>query len=138
VINELLNSVTRLDYQSGSGMLIEQQTIPTLPKEFTGTSHTADLKITPNGKFLYGTNRGHDSLVAYRIAEDGELSQIEIEPSQGKGPQNLVITADGKWLLCANMPGNNISVFRIGDDGAITPHGTPTEIVMPSCLRLLK
>ncbi len=138
VINELLNSVTRFDYQPVSGMLIEKQTIPTLPKEFTGTSHTADLKITPNGKFLYGTNRGHDSVAAYRIGDDGELSLIEIEPSLGKGPQNLVITADGKWLLCANMPGNNIAVFRIGDEGAITPHGKPTEIVMPSCLRLLK
>lgn len=138
VINELLNSVTRFEYQSETGMLIEKQTITTLPKDYTGTTHTADLKITPNGKFLYGTNRGHDSVAAYRIADGGELTLIEIEPSLGKGPQNLVITAEGKWLLCANMPGNNISVFRIGDDGAITPHGTPTEIVMPSCLRLLK
>lgn len=138
VINELLNSVTRFDYLSETGKLIERQTITTLPKEYNGTTHTADLKITPNGKFLYGTNRGHDSLAAYRIADDGELSLIEIEPSLGKGPQNLVITPDGQWLLCANMPGNNIAVFRIGDDGAITPHGTPTEIVMPSCLRLLK
>jgi len=138
VINELANSVTRYDYLADSGLLIERQTISTLPEGFTGTSHTADVKITPNGKFLYGTNRGHDSVAAYRIADDGELSLIEITPSLGKGPQNLAITADGSLLLCANMPGNNLAVFRIGADGALKSTGTPVEITGPSCIRILK
>lgn len=138
VINELLNSVTRFDSHADSGRLIERQTISTTPPGFDGTSHTADLKITPNGKFLYGTNRGHDSIAAYQIADDGELSLIEITPSLGQGPQNLVITADGGLLLCANMPGNNLAVFRIGADGALKSLGIPTGITGPSCIRILK
>lgn len=137
VINELTNSVTLFDYQTDSGMLIEQQTISTLPADFDGTSYCADLKITPNGEFLYGTNRGHDSIAAYRLDESGRMSLIGIQPSHGKGPQNLVISPDGNWLLCANMPGNNVVVFRINaDDGTLNPVGTPHEITSPSCIRI--
>ena len=138
VINELKNSVTRFDFLPDSGILIERQTISTLPPDFDDTSHCADLKITPNGKFLYGTNRGHDSIAAYQIADDGQLSLIEIKPSLGKGPQNLAITADGLLLLCANMPGNNVVAFRINaDDGTLTSVGSPIEISGPSCIRIL-
>ncbi|MCB9873369.1 MAG: lactonase family protein [Planctomycetaceae bacterium] len=137
-INELKNSVTLFDYANETGMLIERQTIPTLPPEFEGTSHCADLKITPDGRFLYGTNRGHDSIAAYRIAADGQLALIGIEPSLGKGPQNLAIAGDGKLLLCANMPGNNVAVFRIdSESGKLTSVGPPTTMPMPSCIMLL-
>lgn len=137
-INELKNSVTLFDYLAESGMLIERQTIPTLPADFKETSHTADLKITPNGRFLYGTNRGHDSVAAYRLGEDGRLTLLSLEPSLGKGPQNLLITPDGKWLLCANMPGNNVAVFRINaETGALKSAGEPIEVHSPSCIRLL-
>ena len=119
-------------------MLIERQTISTLPKEFDGTSYCADLKITPNGRFLYGTNRGHDSLAAYRIGEDGRLTLIGIEPSLGKGPQNLAITPGGELLLCANMPGNNVAVFRIDPEtGRLTSVGPPVSMPSPSCIKLL-
>jgi 6-phosphogluconolactonase len=137
-INELANSVTAFDYDARSGVLIEKQTISTVPAGFTGTSYCADVKITPDGRFLYGTNRGHDSVAAYRIADDGRLSLIEIEPSLGKGPQNLLITPDGGWLLCANMPGNNVVSFRIDpENGKISPAGTPTQITSPSCIMLV-
>lgn len=138
VINELLNSVTVFAYDASQGSLTEKQTISTLPEQFTGTSHCADLKITPNGQFLYGTNRGHDSIAAYRIGADGTLSLIGIEPSLGKGPQNLAITQHGELLLCANMPGKNVAVFRIdGATGKLTSTGTPTEMPSPSCIILL-
>lgn len=139
VINELLNTVSLFDYDIESGTLSIRQTIPTLPPEFSGVSHTADVKITPDGKFLYGTNRGHDSIAIYRIADDGELELANIEPSLGKGPQNLLITPDGRWLLCANMPGNNLVVFAIDSaTGALTHTGEPMSIPMPSCIRWLK
>ena len=138
VINELANSVTAFDHDATSGMLIEQQTISTLPDDFEGTSHCADLKITPDGRFLYGTNRGHDSLAAYRIAEDGRLTLLGIEPSLGIGPQNLAITPGGELLLCANMPGNNVIVFRIdAETGRVKATGDPISIPMPSCIRWL-
>jgi 6-phosphogluconolactonase len=139
VISELANTVTVFDWNAADGTLKEKQTIATLPKDFTGKSATADLKITPDGKHLYGTNRGHDSLASYRIAEDGTLTLLAIEPSGGKGPQNLLISPDGRWLLCANMPGNNVVVFKIDSaSGSITPHGTPVEVPMASCLRWME
>jgi 6-phosphogluconolactonase len=136
VINELANTITLFDWNAADGTLKEKQSTATLPKDFTGKSYTADLKITPNGKHLYGTNRGHDSLASYRIAEDGTLTLLTIQPSGGKGPQNLLITPDGRWLLCANMPGNNVVVFQIDTaSGAITAKGEPVEVPMASCIR---
>ena len=138
VINELKNSVTSFDYETESGVLTERQTISTLPEGFEGKSHCADVKITPDGRFLYGTNRGHDSIAAFRIGDDGGLRRIGIEPSLGKGPQNLAITPDGRWLLCANMPGNNVVVFRIDPQtGALKSAGAPVSMPMPSCIRVL-
>ncbi|MBL9132298.1 MAG: lactonase family protein [Verrucomicrobiaceae bacterium] len=139
VINELANTITVLDWNAAEGTLKEKQTIATLPKDFTGKSYTADLKITPDGKLLYGTNRGHDSLASYRIADDGTLTLLTIQPSGGKGPQNLLITPDGRWLLCANMPGNNVVVFQIdAASGSITAKGEPVEVPMASCIRWLE
>ena len=137
VINELKNSVTVFAYAAATGTLTEQQTISTLPADFTKPSYCADLKITPNGRFLFGTNRGHDSIAAYRIGDDGRLTLLGIEPSLGKGPQNLLITPDGGLLLCANMPGNNLAVFRIDAQGGLKSVGEPLAVTSPSCLRLL-
>jgi 6-phosphogluconolactonase len=138
VINELKNSVTLFDYASETGAMVERQTISTLPAEFEGTSYCADLKITPDGRFLYGTNRGHDSIAAYRLDQDGRLTLIAIKPSLGEGPQNLLIAGQGKLLLCANMPGNNIAIFRIdGQTGELKSVGFPVSQVSPSCIRLL-
>ena len=135
VINELANSITLFDYEKDTSFLIERTTISTLPADFSGTSHTADLKITPNGQFLYGTNRGHDSIAAYRIGDDGQLTLLRIWPSLGKGPQNLAISPSGELLFCANMPGNNVIVFRINEsDGALSPTGQELKLTKPSCI----
>lgn len=138
VINELKNTVTYFGYAADSGTLAERQTISTLPDDFTGKSYCADLKITPNGRFLYGTNRGHDSIAMYRLGDDGRLELIGIEPSLGSGPQNLLLSPDGGWLFCANMPGNNLVVFRIDpNSGRLANMGKPVAIPMPSCIGAL-
>ncbi len=138
VITELKNTVVVFDYLPETGTLTERQTISTLPEDFTGKSYTADLKITPDGKFLYGTNRGHDSIASYRIADDGKLTLLGLEPSLGKGPQNLLITPDSRWLLCANMPGNAIVVFQIDPaTGRLKATGEPVAMPMPSCIRFV-
>ncbi len=138
-INEMENSVTLFDYDPESGFLIERQSVSTLPEGFDGKSYCADLKITPDGRFLYGTNRGHDSIAAFRLGEDGRLTPIGIEPSLGKGPQNLAIVADGALLLCANMPGDNVAVFRIdGQTGALKAVGEPVSMPKPSCIMPLR
>lgn len=137
-INELANTLTVFDYNAEKGTLTEKQTLPTLPPNFEGKSYTADLKITPDGKHLYGTNRGHDSIASYKIAPDGTLTLLNIEPSLGKGPQNLLITPDGRWLLCANMPSNNVAVFSIdAATGALKAQNEPVAIPSPSCIRWL-
>jgi 6-phosphogluconolactonase len=135
VINEIENSVTRFFYHAETGTLIEQQTISTIPADYKEETNTADVKITPDGKFLYGTNRGHDSLACFAIGENGRLTLIEIIPSLGKGPQNLAITAGGEYVLCANMPANNLVVFRIDrQTGQLTAAGKPIEIPGPACI----
>jgi 6-phosphogluconolactonase len=137
VVNELANSVTMFDYTSESGVLAPRQTISTLPKGFQGKSHCADVKTTPDGSFLYATNRGHDSIAVYRIGDDGGLALLGIEPSLGKGPQNLAITPGGELLLCANMPGNNVVVFRIDrQTGGLSHVGAPVSIPSPSCIMI--
>ena len=137
-INELKNTITLFDDIADSGMLIERQTISTLPDDFDGTSYCADVKITPDGRFLYGTNRGHDTIAAFSIGDDGRLTLIGIEPSLGNGPQNLAIMPCGQLLLCANMPGNNVAVFRIdAKTGKLTSMGEPVSMPKPSCIMLL-
>lgn len=138
VINELKNSVTLFDYAAATGALTLRQTLSTLPADFAGKSYCADLKITPDGRFLYGTNRGHDSIATYRLGDDGGLTLLGIESSRGKGPQNLALAAGGKFLLCANMPGNSVVVFRIdGQTGGLKPVGEPLALTSPSCIRVL-
>jgi 6-phosphogluconolactonase len=140
VINELANSITAFNYDPETGFLIEQQTISTVPADFKGTGHTADLRVTPDSRFLYGTNRGHDSIASYRIGDAGRLTLIGIEPSLGNGPQNLAITPDGEFCLCANMGGDgNVSVFRIAKEtGKLTSVGPPTAMPSPSCILIWK
>ena len=138
VINEYGNSVTTFDYDDQTGALRQRDTISTVPSDFTGKSFCADLKITPDGRHLYGTNRGHDSIACYRIADDGQLSLIEIVPSLGKGPQNLCITPDGGWLLCANLPGKNFFLFQSYTSSCkLKASGTPVETPIPACIVLL-
>lgn len=137
LINELANTVSVFGYNSETGALADLQIISTLPEGYEERTHTADLKITPDGRFLYGTNRGHDSIASYRIGEDGKLTLLKIQPSLGSGPQNLAILPDGKHMLCANMPGNNVVVFKIDPEtGALTAIGDPIDIPMPACIMI--
>jgi 6-phosphogluconolactonase len=138
-INEMGNSVTVFRYDKRRGTLFELQTLSTLPTDWQGTSHCADVKVTPSGKFLYGTNRGHDSIAIYAVDKaTGLLSLVGIEPSRGKNPQNLAITPDGSLLLVANMGGDNAVVFRIHRrTGKLTETGQEVRLPKPSCIMLV-
>jgi len=137
-IHEISNAVTCFRFDAATGFLIEQQTISTLPADSEQNSYCADLKITPDGRFLYGTNRGHNSIAAYRISDDGTLTLVEIEPSLGAGPQNLAVLPGGRYLACANMPGQNLAVFQIDPaTGALQPNGPPIEMPSPSCIQVI-
>ena len=134
-IDELSGSITRYDFDIDTGKLIRRETITTLPEGFEGDNLCADLAITPDGRFLYGTNRGHDSIAAYRIGKGGLLEPIAITSSGGKSPQNLEITADGRWLLVANMSGENLAVLAIDSKtGRISKSATRYPIAHPACI----
>jgi 6-phosphogluconolactonase len=134
VINELGNTITVFNYDVERGLLLEQDAVPTLPEDFDGVSHTADLCLTPDGRFLYGSNRGHDSIAMFSVdAESGGLTPNGIQPSGGPVPQNLTMSADGSLLFVANSNSNKISAFHIDSStGKLSP-GSETEVPTPVC-----
>ncbi len=139
VINELDSSITSFDYDSKRGTLKEIQTVTTLPESFKKSNTCADIHISPNGKFLYGSNRGHDSIAVYKIdAESGKLEFVEHTLTGGKTPRNFVISPDGKFLLAANQNSDSVVVFRVDEmSGKLTVTGKTAQVPMPVCLKLV-
>jgi len=136
VINELDSTVTALRYDSDAGALAAFQTESTLPADFTGTSYCADIHISPCGRFLYGSNRGHNSIVTFRIdPADGRLTLSGHQSTLGDWPRNFAISPSGAYLLAANRKSDNIVVFRIDPDtGLLTPTGHVAAVPQPACV----
>ncbi len=138
VINELNSTMTVFEYNADWGTLTTQQIVSTLPVDFQGQNTCADLHILGSGKFLYGSNRGHDSIVIYAIHEDGTLTYIDHEPTQGRNPRNFAIDPSGTYLFAANQDTDTIVTFRIDEQsGKLTPTGHVTEVPTPVCIKLL-
>jgi 6-phosphogluconolactonase len=140
VINELDGTVTAFSYEPASGTLTEIQSITTLPDGFAGSSSCAEVRVHPSGRFLYGSNRGHDSIAVYRIdPAKGTLTFVEHERADIKTPRNFNIDPTGKFCLVANQDGNSIVVFRIDQKtGALEPTGNKISIGKPVCIRFLQ
>jgi len=139
VINELDGTITAFSYEPASGTLTEIQSITTLPKDFSGSSSCAEVRVHPSGKFLYGSNRGHDSIAVYRIdPAKGTLTFVEHEKADIKTPRNFNIDPTGKFCLVANQGGDSIVVFRIDKKtGALEPTGKKISVGKPVCIRFL-
>lgn len=137
VINELNSTVTSYRYDDSRGTLTEVQTLSTLPEGFTGPNSTAEVAVHPSGKFLYGSNRGHDSLAVFAIdSSSGKLQAIGHTPTQGKTPRNFGITPTGDFLIAAHQDTDNLVIFRIDTrTGRLTPTGQVVEIPVPVCVR---
>ena len=137
VINEAGNTVTVFKWHSHSGVLEEIQLIPTLPKSFSGTNYTAEVIIHPSGKFLYGSNRGHDSIAVFGIDTlDGKLTALEHTSTQGKTPRNFNLDPTGKLLFALNQKSNTVVTFSVNKKtGKLTPTGQILSVPSPSCLR---
>ena len=137
VINELDSSLVSCAWDGVKGALTEVQTVPTLPTGFTGTNYCADVHFHPGGRFVYGSNRGHDSLAIWQIdPKTGRLSQVGHEPTGGRNPRNFVIDPTGRWLLAANQGSDSIVLFRIDPaTGRLTRTGEPINISAPVCLK---
>jgi len=140
VINELDSTITAFAYEPASGALTEIQTLTTLPKEFDGSSTCAEIRVHPSGKFLYGSNRGHDSIAVYRVdPAKGTLTFVEHETADIKTPRNFNIDPTGKFCLVANQGSDSVVVFRIDPEtGVLEPTGHKVSIGRPVCVRFLR
>ena len=134
-INELDCTVTAFAWDKVSGALRELQTINTLPRPYQPTDSCADIHVSADGKFLYGSNRGHDSIAIFSIGADGKLTTVGNEPTQGKTPRNFAIDPSGNFLFAANQDSSSIVVFRIDKKtGKLTATGTKIEVPAPVCI----
>ena len=139
VINELDSTMSALKYDALKGTLSEIETVSTLPSDFSSVSYCADVHVSRSGRFLYGSNRGHNSIVVFEIdPRTGKLKQLEHVSTEGKWPRNFTIDPSGRFLLVANQHTDNVVVFNIDPKtGRLKPSGQSAEIPVPVCLKFL-
>lgn len=131
VINELNATITSLAWDATTGTFTAGASVPTRPAGVAG-GDTAEVHVHPNGRVVYGSNRGHDSIAVFRIAADGSLTLVEHESTRGRTPRNFEIDPSGRWIIAANQDSNSLAVFRIDpESGALTPVGSTVEAPSP-------
>jgi 6-phosphogluconolactonase len=139
VINELDSTISLFSFDAISGFSSEKQIISTLPTDFKGRNSTAEIKVSPSGKFLYGSNRGHDSLVIYALDHaTGILTLRGHQSTLGKNPRNFEIDPTGNYLFVANQDTNDLSLFRIDPQtGDLTSLEMKVNVPSPVCIKMI-
>ena len=139
LINELDNTILVLDFNAENGELREVQNISTLPESYQGDSKTAEIKVHPNGRFLYASNRGHDSIAIYAIKfNTGKLELIDFQTSNIKNPRHFNINASGKFCIVGNQDTDTILLFKINPkNGLLIPTNTAFSVGQPVCIKFL-
>ncbi len=139
VLNEMGSTVSVFSYDSSGGVLRRLQTVSSIPKDFSGHKEAAEIQVHPSGKFLYASNRGHDSIAVFAVDRDkGTLTLVEYASTKGQTPRSFEIAPGGSLLFAANEKSNNIVVFRIDDKtGRLTPTGKVLEVVEPVCVKFV-
>jgi 6-phosphogluconolactonase len=139
VINEMGNTVTPLAYDPDKGELKALESVTTLPKDFKGKSYTAEVQVHPSGRYLFGSNRGHDSIAIFAIDEKtGGLTPVGHQASQIKTPRNFGIDPTGTWLLVGNQGSGSIVVFRVDEkNGELKPTDNKMEVASPVCIKFM-
>jgi 6-phosphogluconolactonase len=140
VINEMGSTVSVFSYDSSGGVLRRLQTISSIPQDFSGHKEAAEIQVHPSGKFLYASNRGHDSIAVFAIDPDkGTLTLIEYAPTKGQTPRSFEIAPRGSLLFAANEKSNSIVVFRIDDKtGRLMSTGKVLEVAEPVCVKFVQ
>lgn len=137
-VNEMASSVTAFTWNEASGNLTELHTVSTLPEGFSGNTSCAEILVHPNGKFVYASNRGHDSIAGFSIASDGKLTSLGAASTEGKVPRNFRIHPSGDWLIAANQESGNLVVFRIDKaSGKLTATGEQAKVPFPVCIKFI-
>jgi 6-phosphogluconolactonase len=136
VINELDSSLAAFAWGAQRGTLEEVEHASTLPEGFSGESTTAQVVVAPSGQFVYGSNRGHDSIAIFAIDQaTGHLTPRGHEPTQGRTPRNFNIDPDGRFLFAANQDSDSLVSFRIDErSGGLAPTGQVVPVGSPSCV----
>jgi 6-phosphogluconolactonase len=136
VINELGGSMTVFAFDEISGALSPIQTISTLPAGWTGENISAEVVVHPNGRFVYGSNRGHESIAIFACdPEAGTLTALGHEPTQGQHPRHFDVDPSGRFLDVANQDTDNVVVFRVdAETGALAATGHQVKVGSPSCV----
>jgi len=139
LINELDSTMTACRYAAGTGSLTELQTLSTLPDGFDGQSTCAEVQIAPSGRILYGSNRGHNSIVIFAIDPDaGTLTLVGHESTRGETPRNFEVSPTGEFLAAANQDSDNVVMFRVDPEtGKLTATGNVVEAGTPICVRFM-
>ena len=137
VINELDSSMAAFKYNEMNGTLTHIDTLSTLPSDFSGVSYCADVHVSPSGRFLYGSNRGHNSIVVFEInPRTGKLKLVEHVSTEGDWPRNFAIDPSGKFLVVANQRSENVVTFNIDPrTGRLKPSGHNEQIPAPVCIK---
>ena len=132
-VNELKSTVTAFTFDAGAGVLKAFQTVSTLPKDFTGQNDTAEIHVHPNGKYVYASNRGHDSIAQFVIDQkNGRVTLVHNFPIGGKTPRDFELDPSGHFLLVAGQDSNNIVVFRIDvSTGGLQQTGNTVDVPAP-------
>jgi 6-phosphogluconolactonase len=139
LINELDSTMTAFQYNEEKATLREIQTVPTLPEGFQGTNTCAEIQISPSGEFLYGSNRGHNSIVTYAIRpSDGTLVYVGHQSTRGSTPRHFAVDPGGDFVLVANQDSDNIVVFAIDlATGELVPTAHGVQVPTPVCVRIV-
>jgi 6-phosphogluconolactonase len=139
VINELDSTVTAFTYDAEKGLLRELQAVTTLPPGFAGENYPAEVQVHPSGRFLYGSNRGHDSIAIFAVdAASGRLTPAGRAASGGKWPRNFAFDPTGAWMVVGNQNSDNVIVFRVDrDGGTLAPAGPTFAAPAPICFRFV-
>lgn len=139
VINEITLTVTAFGWDEAKGKLSELQTITTLPVERGKGMSTAEVQVHPSGKFLYGSNRGHNTIAVFSIdGKAGKLKAIQHQSTLGKTPRNFGIDPTGKFLIAANQSSGDVFTFHINQDtGELKPTSHSVKVPMPVCVKFL-
>lgn len=139
VVNELANTVTAFAWDGVRGALTALQTVATLPEDFTGNSTSAEIGVHPNGRFLYTSNRGHDSIARFAVDPvTGQLTPLGQVSSNGRTPRYFVFDLTSRWMIVTHHDSDTIVVFAVDPEtGALTSHGDPVLWVKPYGIVLL-
>ncbi len=136
VINELANTVSSYKFDPDQGTLAAGSSAPTLPKDWSGSNTTAEVKLHPNGKFVYGSNRGHDSIAVMSFDQtSGALKQVAVTQVGVKTPRNFNLVADGQWMIVVGQDSSDAAVFKVdAQTGLLQPVGSKFEVPKSVCV----